>query len=156
MTPGQQDSGVYLLVLDVRSAFAGNVGCLGHLSLGKGSYGYAGSARRGLNARLMRHRRRGKPLRWHIDSLTAVADLVGAIVWPWRNDRECRLAAALTTTGLGRLAANRFGASDCRCAGHLFALRDTDLGIIEETLTLALGAQGAQIMRFPEAKRARK
>lgn len=143
------DSGVYLLVLEVPRPFCAAVGCLGRISLRAGRYGYVGSARRGLSARLSRHRRRKKPLRWHIDRVTAAADPVGAVVWPWQPGRECRLAEALQAASLGRLAASGFGSSDCRCPGHLFVLPDMGLGAVADTLSPLLDAGTSRVVLFP-------
>ncbi len=142
-------SGIYLLLLDVPSSVAVRVGALGEVRLVAGRYGYVGSARRGLGARLARHRRREKPLRWHLDYLRSVAEPVGALIWRWRRGRECRLARAVRRTGLGEIAAPRFGASDCGCAGHLLVLTGVEMGIIARDLAAALGEEAAAIVQFP-------
>ncbi len=85
--------------------------------IGPGLYLYAGSAKRGLAARLARHLRKRKPLRWHIDRLTVAGKVVGAAVGTWRSGLECRVAEALARRW--GLAAAGFGSSDCRCPGHL-------------------------------------
>jgi Uri superfamily endonuclease len=115
------------------------VGALGEQRIVAGRYGYVGSARRGLSARLRRHFRRDKPQRWHLDYLRPVAEPLGALTWPWRAGLECRLAAAVTQAGLGRLVLPRFGASDCSCPGHLLLLAHAELGIIAEELGRAVG-----------------
>lgn len=77
-----------------------------------------GSAQRNLQARLERHGRRDKKLRWHLDYLSTCATMLGAIMIPGAKNRECEIAAEL-----GRLyqrPIRNFGASDCRCGGHLF------------------------------------
>jgi len=149
VTCGKTDSGIYLLVLEVPRPFCAAVGRLGRIALRAGRYGYVGSARRGLVARLSRHRRPEKPLRWHIDRLTAAAGPVGAVVWPWQPGRECRLAEALQAAGVGRLAASGFGSSDCRCPGHLFVLPDMDLGTVADTLSPLLDAGTSRVVTFP-------
>jgi len=135
-SPG--DSGVYLFTFDVPREVVVTVGALGAVRLTPGRYGYAGSARRGLAARLARHARRRKPRRWHIDYLAEVAWPVGALTWPWREGRECRLARAVVAIGVGRAGPPRFGASDCRCQGHLFALNEADLQRLAERLSTRL------------------
>lgn len=153
MTSEQPDSGIYLLILDLPSGFSAAVGGLGRLVIDPGRYAYVGSARRGLFSRLSRHRRRRKPLRWHIDRLTRVADVVAAIVWPWEPGRECALARALQETRLGQLVGPRFGASDCRCAGHLLALPEVNLDSIAEHVSRLLGAEAAQIRNLVREQR---
>jgi sugar fermentation stimulation protein A len=83
-----------------------------------GVYFYVGSAQRNLEARIARHARKDKPLRWHIDYLSSQATMLGAIMLPGSRSRECELARELRT--LFTSAIPRFGASDCRCLGHLF------------------------------------
>ncbi len=144
MSGTPDDGGVYLFVFDVPQPARVVVGALGTVSLAGGRYGYVGSARRGLAGRLARHVRRRKPRRWHIDYLARLAVPIGALTWPWREGRECRLAGALTATGAGRSCVPRFGASDCRCAGHLFALTEPDLGSLAERLSQCLGAAGTE------------
>lgn len=82
-----------------------------------GYYLYAGSARGpgGLKARVARHMRRPKLCHWHVDQISAVADVVGAFVWPGGN--ECALAARWARVGTPVAG---FGSSDCRrCRSHL-------------------------------------
>lgn len=148
MTGAPESSGVYLFVFDLCREYAGRIGALGMVRLAAGRYGYVGSARRGLAARLARHTRRRKPLRWHVDALTRGADSVGAIAWPWREGRECLLAEALVATGTGRRAVPRLGASDCGCSGHLLALCEADLDRLAEALSARLGATPLLVLRY--------
>lgn len=154
MTGRQADSGVYLLILDLPRRLSVVVGCLGRVSVDPGRYAYVGSARRGLSSRLNRHRRRRKPSRWHIDRLTRVADVVAAIVWPWDPGRECALARALQETGLGQVVVRRFGASDCRCGGHLLTLADADLRAVADRLSPLLDAKATRVLRLVQTQRA--
>jgi Uri superfamily endonuclease len=71
-----------------------------------------------LAARLARHKAVSKKLRWHIDYFRQKASWAGAAVFPM-DVGECRLAALAAAALDGRIAALRFGASDCRCPGHL-------------------------------------
>jgi sugar fermentation stimulation protein A len=112
--------GVYAAVWRLERARAVRVGRLGRFRLEPGFYVYVGSAQRGLAARLARHARRTKPLRWHADYLARHATWVGAWTWPLGKDAECRLARALAALDGLDPAVPRFGASDCRCPTHLF------------------------------------
>lgn len=92
------------------------------VSLSPGRYLYCGSARGpgGLRARLGRHMRRGKTVRWHIDRLTEVGAVLGAWVFP--GGCECELAAALSKLPAPIAG---FGSTDCaRCRSHLFRWSD--------------------------------
>jgi histidyl-tRNA synthetase len=110
--------GAYILVIEIAApltiAFGGREG-----TLDAGRYLYCGSAKGpgGLRARIARHVRRGKAIRWHVDHLTERGIVLGAWVFP--GGEECALAARLA-----HLPAPipGFGSSDCRrCASHLFA-----------------------------------
>lgn len=92
------------------------VGRLGTFDFPAGRYAYTGSARRNLEARIARHLRADKKLRWHIDyllaspqtSVTGVARFAAA---------EC----AVNQHTEGATLVPGFGASDCRagCGSHL-------------------------------------
>lgn len=85
-----------------------------------GWHAYVGSARGpgGVRGRLARHFRKDKPLHWHVDRITAVADGAQACAVPGGN--ECDIADALLTTGNFRISVSGFGNSDCkRCDSHL-------------------------------------
>jgi Uri superfamily endonuclease len=106
----------YQLVIEVTRPLRCAVGRLGKFEFPPGRYVYTGSAKRNLDARIARHLRRDKALRWHIDYLLAASGV--RIVEVVRSRRsECRLNRA----GRGRVLCVGFGASDCRagCGAHL-------------------------------------
>jgi sugar fermentation stimulation protein A len=110
--------GTYIAVFRLptsRRILVGQLGCFGFKP---GVYFYVGSAQRNLSARIERHNRKDKPLRWHIDYLSVHAKMVGAMIVPGPRERECELAGELSR--MYQLAVPGFGASDCRCGGHLF------------------------------------
>jgi Uri superfamily endonuclease len=87
------------------------------VTLPAGRYLYCGSAKGpgGLRARLSRHMRRHKTLRWHIDQITSRGRVLGAWVAPGGN--ECELVGRLSRL---RTPIPGFGSSDCaRCRSHL-------------------------------------
>ncbi len=91
-------------------------------------YLYCGSARGsgGIRARLRRHMRRGKVVRWHIDRLTEVGVVLGA--WAFPGGDECDLVAALS--GLPVPIAG-FGSTDCtRCHSHLLQWPEVTTSVI--------------------------
>ena len=112
------DSGVYIAVFYLPRPRKVRVGKLGQFCFKKGAYFYVGSAQRNLSARLKRHSNKKKPLRWHIDYLSSKAKMLGAITIPDPRKRECELAKELGE--MFEVAVPGFGASDCRCGGHLF------------------------------------
>ena len=95
------------------------VGALGPITLARGWHAYVGSARRGRDARVARHMRADKPLRWHADYLFTRYPATRS----WLVDTplsECELAARLRRSATNAAdGVARFGASDCGCPGHL-------------------------------------
>lgn len=106
----------YQLVVGIERALRLTVGRLGVIDFPAGRYVYTGSARRALEARIARHLRREKVLRWHIDYL-----LTAPGVRVLRVARSARPECALHRSTRGHAFAPGFGASDCRagCGSHL-------------------------------------
>lgn len=114
--------GAYVLDLRLARPCAFETRLLGPVELPAGRYFYVGSARGpgGLRARVARHYRRSKPLRWHVDHLTGKAERIGVIVAPGGD--ECALAARLLAHDQISVPLAGFGSSDCnRCPAHLFS-----------------------------------
>ena len=67
--PGEK--GVYTLLIKIGEKIEADVGALGRVKLDEGYYLYVGSALGpgGLKARISRHFRKSKKLKWHIDFL---------------------------------------------------------------------------------------
>ena len=130
--------GLYVLLVSLERGCRLRVGRLGRRYFAPGWYCYVGSAQRGLLARLRRHARRRKARHWHIDNLTTVGRVLGAWVVETGKDAECGLAAALARQGDVVVG---FGASDCRCRGHLVRFgtkRESDAAV----RTCSSGATG--------------
>jgi Uri superfamily endonuclease len=108
--------GSYLLLVRLRRGARFAAGRLPERRYPAGWYVYAGSAMSGLRSRLERYLRPGRKRHWHIDFLLDRGDAVAAWIAAGREPLECRFAAALASD-LERVP--RFGASDCRCPGHL-------------------------------------
>ena len=120
----ESSKGTYVLVLRLEGSEEITIGKLGTFTFPSGYYLYVGSALGpgGLEARLARHRRRGKKLRWHIDYLLERARLVE--VWGVAStDRlECLWAQAARQLPGAEIPVPGFGSSDCRCPSHLIYL----------------------------------
>lgn len=116
------DSGIYIAILHLSKTAKITVGKLGTFNFKKGFYFYVGSAQKNLSTRLERHAKKKKSLRWHIDYLSAKAKMLGAITIPGTRELECRLAKKLSN--IFEPAVPGFGASDCKCGGHLFYVKD--------------------------------
>lgn len=106
----------YQLVIEVAQPIRIAVGRHGRLDFPAGRYVYTGSAKRNFKARIARHLRRDKTLRWHIDYLLA-APGVTVVEVICSEAAECALNQATP----GALRWPGFGASDCRagCGSHL-------------------------------------
>ena len=121
---GEPSKGSYALVLWLERGKEISVGKLGTFAFPAGYYLYVGSALGpgGLEARLDRHRRRDKKLRWHIDYLLEHAQLVE--VWSAAStDRlECLWARAARELPGSEIPVPGFGSSDCHCPSHLIYL----------------------------------
>ena len=92
------------------------VGALGTFEFPAGDYIYTGSAKRNLEARIARHRKKEKPLRWHIDYL--LQHPAANIKHVCTSDKaECEWNQSVN----GIIMVPGFGASDCKagCIAHL-------------------------------------
>jgi Uri superfamily endonuclease len=109
------------LILHARSPAKINVGRWGTLDVTPGYYIYIGSAfgPGGVSARIARHCRGVKTLRWHIDYLREVTTPVQA--WCGYAGRDLEHGWARIFSGLGGVSSvPGFGCSDCQCQSHLF------------------------------------
>ena len=113
------DSGIYHLKIKVDSLKKITVGRLGPLTFLPGCYIYTGRAKRGLQKRLDRHRRREKKLRWHIDYLLEFGRIDEIRVYPWSPEGECSLNGKIMRKRGARVMVPGFGSSDCTCSSHL-------------------------------------
>ena len=128
--------GSYLLLMFLPRPATICAGKLPRRTYTAGWYVYAGSALKGLRARLSRYVRPGRARHWHIDYLLEHACLRGAYILESPERYECRLAARLAE----RLeTVNGFGASDCRCKSHLF--HDSDEECMRTAITFALSGR---------------
>jgi histidyl-tRNA synthetase len=113
--------GAYVLAIELSAPVAVTIGRGRATTLDRGRYLYCGSAKGpgGLKARIARHMRRGKAVRWHVDQLTECATVLGAWVFPGGD--ECALVRRLGLTA----PLPGFGSADCRrCKSHLLAWPD--------------------------------
>ncbi|MBI4494211.1 MAG: GIY-YIG nuclease family protein [Chloroflexi bacterium] len=117
-SPALAQPGSYLLVICTESRLELPVGRLGQRAFPSGWHVYAGSALRGLSARLRHHLSPNRAVRWHVDYLHQAGRLAQVWVVPGAERRECALARALASLPGGQLCPG-FGSSDCRCPGHL-------------------------------------
>jgi len=118
-TMSSHESGSYALLLYLSQETSIGIGRLGLLAFSAGYYVYVGSAMRCLHARIRRHLRTDKKMRWHIDYLRRQAVPVEVWIMPSPDRLECRWARSVAAMS-GALDSTRgFGSSDCSCRTHL-------------------------------------
>ncbi len=110
-------SGVYGVLFEISQQLAVPTGRLGVRTYPVGWYAYIGSAMGGISGRIRHHLRTHKRPRWHIDYLLPHGEVSEVVVAETHRRVECLLAAFLAQRFQ---VVQRFGSSDCRCAGHLF------------------------------------
>lgn len=115
-----QDGGSYLMLLHLPETKTIEVGSLGIREFPAGYYLYVGTAKRNLTKRLERHCRRRKRKFWHIDYLREAADQCLAL--PIRTTERIEHELAKAVSKLADWQIDGFGASDCQCPTHLFAM----------------------------------
>ncbi|MDP1659223.1 MAG: GIY-YIG nuclease family protein [Methylotenera sp.] len=93
-----------------------SIGKLGAFDFPAGQYVYTGSAQRNIKARIARHLRREKMLKWHIDYLLASPQASIIKVMQYAIP-ECEMNQRTA----GRILIAGFGSSDCHagCGSHL-------------------------------------
>ena len=114
--PNENNANSYQLIIRLKQRCQIQVGALGRFDFEAGYYVYSGSAKLNIEARLARHCRKDKPLRWHIDYLTSLPQAEVIETRTFDGD-ECQLNQACP----GTIIAPGFGASDCKagCGAHL-------------------------------------
>lgn len=110
--------GIYLLIINLKKNSRIKVGKLGKIAFPKGYYLYVGSALSNLQARITRHLKTKKKLRWHIDYLLASpkAEIETVVTKQTRKRIECKLNRRIQEFGK---PVEGFGCSDCQCKSHL-------------------------------------
>jgi len=117
MNPMREIGGVYLLLIRLAKGRWIQIGGMGYRFFHGGSYGYVGSARKGMRSRLNRHLKNVKRLHWHIDYLLRYGEVEAIVYGQCLLDKECTLANELSR--IFKFLPG-FGCSDCSCSSHLF------------------------------------
>ena len=139
----KNNPGTYILLIELPKQSNIAVGRTLRVILEAGLYCYVGSALGpgGLAARLKRHASISLRKHWHIDYLMPPAQLVGALIIEDAQRHECDWAAWVDQWADSCIRG--FGASDCKCRGHLFYL-----GASLDKDPLIQQAQGALHTRY--------
>ena len=109
--------GAYAMAIELTDKAAVSLSGRSPIALPAGRYLYCGSAKGPgrLKARLSRHMRRGKSVRWHVDQLTERGLVIGSWIFPGGDECEgVQMCSYLPMPIAG------FGSSDCAtCRSHL-------------------------------------
>lgn len=116
------DTGCYQLLMRLDRKCRLSIGALGDILFSPGYYIYTGRAKKGLRARVGRHFRREKKMRWHIDYFLAGAKILQVFYYFNRID-ECIINAGAKENLRGSVFIKKFGSSDCCCPGHLIYVK---------------------------------
>lgn len=109
---------LYAIHLDVPTERMIEIGKLGTFHFEKGIYIYVGSAKRNITARIDRHKKIEKKLKWHFDYLRPYGSIIKIITYE-NQSGECDLAEKIRKAVGGTLPVRKFGSSDCKCFSHL-------------------------------------
>ena len=113
------NAGYYIVRLRVTRSQRIRIGRLGIIEFESGIYCYVGRALKNLQQRIARHRKRHKPLRWHIDYLRSKSAWDGVEILSPDGPDECGITLELAGQPGAKRFPRGFGASDCGCEGHL-------------------------------------
>lgn len=118
--------GTYALTLSLKTDQNIQIGKLGRFKFPKGYYVYVGSAfgPGGLNARLNHHLRSAVRPHWHIDYLKKNVIITNTRVNESGIKLEHQWASILEKRKDTTIPVPKFGASDCKCASHLFHFQE--------------------------------
>ena len=131
----KQLNGSYVLVIRIKKRVKIKIGSLGEFEFNRGYYFYSGSAmgKNGLFNRVKRHLTKRvttntimevigeKKLKWHIDYLLEVGDVIGIKISEKHENLECKAAGILHS--IADELYYKFGSSDCHCISHLYYYR---------------------------------
>ena len=131
------------------------VGKLGSGEFKKGYYAYTGSAfgkgSSSLGGRILRHVKKQKTRRWHIDYLLSDADVCLKVIvaGAMGQKMECAINRRLRDTFHAQVPLSGFGSSDCKehCGSHLLYLGQTR-NIVERIIKLYSHRTDAEIFVF--------
>ncbi|RKY86454.1 GIY-YIG nuclease family protein [candidate division KSB1 bacterium] len=132
----QIDSGIYVLIIQLKKNTRLKIGKLGTFNFKKGYYLYVGSALKNLSKRLERHKKKkNKNLYWHIDFFlndmnTEIKDIK---IFSPEVFNECELTKKIISIPGAKIKVKSFGASDCKkgCKSHFIFFKEYSANVKE-------------------------
>jgi len=120
--------GAYLIFLQVQKSITLEVGKLGASTFPAGRYVYVGSASRGIEKRIARHRRlaetKAGKIHWHIDFLLTHPKVRFIRAQQLNESTECMVSHDIASAKEVTVPVPGFGSTDCRagCRTHLYRM----------------------------------
>lgn len=117
--------GTYVLILQSEQKVQVQVGKLGKVEIEPGFYVYIGSAfgPGGLKARVGRHLKKRKKLKWHIDYLRKSLEIIDVYYSAENEQLECIWSAKFAKNN-GVALLKGLGSSDCKCPTHFWFFKE--------------------------------
>lgn len=109
---------LYAIYLEISESKVIQIGKLGTFQFPAGTYIYVGSAKRNIKARINRHIKKVKPLRWHFDYLRLHGEILAVETFDNSLD-ECSTCQQIKRKYQAEEIIGGFGSSDCKCSAHL-------------------------------------
>ena len=147
--------GTYCLITYLPTRTRIHVGALGTHVFPRGVYVYVGSALKGMESRVRRHKSSAKKMRWHIDYFLQKADILSTVAIPCETKQvECEVVRALLHCEGARAPVKGFGSTDCTCESHLLYFGDQEPEWVLETISMHLSMLNCMYPRsVPRAAR---
>ncbi len=140
--------GTYCLIALLPTKTRISVGALGTQVFPAGLYVYVGSALKGMESRIRRHKSSRKKMKWHIDFFLEKAEILSTVAIPCETKQvECEVVRSLLQCEGARAPVRGFGSSDCACESHLLYFGDRDYEWVLETLSLRLSMLDCMVPR---------
>ena len=109
---------LYAIHLKISEKKLVQIGSLGTFEFPIGTYIYVGSAKKNIKARITRHIKKEKPLRWHFDYIRPHGEIVKVETFDDSLD-ECNRCKQIKEKYQAHELIKGFGSSDCNCKAHL-------------------------------------
>ncbi len=131
--------GTYCLIAVLPARTWISVGSLGAHLFPRGVYVYVGSALKGMESRVRRHKSSAKKMKWHIDYFLEKGDILSTVAIPCeRKQVECEVVRTLLQCEGARVLMRGFGSSDCTCESHFLYFGDLDEEWVFESISVRL------------------
>lgn len=126
----------YLLLIRVVKSTSIKVGRKGCKEFKEGYYVYVGSGRKYGFQRIIRHLKKSKKLKWHIDYLLRKGRIEKIWIILGGKIKECYFSYLLKERGI--VLMKKFGSTDCKCPSHLFYFKNNPWRLVENIISQSI------------------